>query len=145
MNTTAILGSILQHLAAYELREPWSVSVNARPIPGRCVVSVQLAGGLLPGVASLLLTWADTLTEVSAEAWRVPDGSSVHLSIQGRLADGTSVCVFDGSLMTGISGSRSRNGGWCRWRSCGNGRPSMRGWRHDYPDRASRRRQPDPG
>jgi hypothetical protein len=96
MNTTTVLGSILDHLATYELPEPWSVSVNARPIPGRSVVSVQLAGGLLPGVASLLLTWADTLTEVSAEAWRVPDGSSVHLSVQGRLADGITVCVFDG-------------------------------------------------
>jgi hypothetical protein len=104
MNTTAILGSVLQHLATYELGEPWSVSVNARPIPGRCAVSVQLAGGLLPGVASLLLTWADTLTEVSAEAWRVPDGSSVHLSIQGRLADGTSVCVFDGVTHDGHFG-----------------------------------------
>lgn len=96
MTTTTVLGSIREHLATYELPELWSVSVNARPIPGRCVVSVQLAGGLLPGVASQLLTWADTLTEVSAEAWRVPDGSSVHLSVRGRLADGTSVCVFDG-------------------------------------------------
>jgi hypothetical protein len=96
MNTTTVLGSIRDHLATYALPEPWSVSVNARPIPERSVVSVQLAGGLLPGVASQLLTWADTLTEVRAEAWRVPDGSSVHLSVRGRLADGTSVCVFDG-------------------------------------------------
>jgi hypothetical protein len=96
MNTTTILGSIRDHLTTYELPEPWSVSVNARPIPGRSVVSVQLAGGLLPGVASLLLTWADCLDEVSAKMWRVPDGSSVHLSVNGRLSDGITVCVFDG-------------------------------------------------
>jgi hypothetical protein len=57
---------------------------------------VQLGFGVLPVVASMLLAWADTLTDISAEAWRVPDGSSVHLAIRGRLEDGTKVQVFDG-------------------------------------------------
>jgi hypothetical protein len=96
MNTATVLGSIQAHLATYDLPEPWSVSANARAIYGRAVVSVQLPSGPLPVVASMLLAWADTLTDISAEAWRVPDGSSTHLTIHGRLADGTTVSVFDG-------------------------------------------------
>jgi hypothetical protein len=44
----------------------------------------------------VLLAWADTLTEISAEVWRSPDGGRVHLAVTGRLMDGTTVRVFDG-------------------------------------------------
>jgi hypothetical protein len=42
-----------------------------------------------------VLVWADTLTDISAEAWRVPRGDSVHLSITGRLPCGTEVLIYD--------------------------------------------------
>ena len=96
MNTTRLLALIYEHLATFELPEPWSVRVTPQHSYGEAPVVVQLRGVLLPGVASDLLAWADTLTDVSAEAWRVPGGYSVHLSIRGRLADGTTVTVFDG-------------------------------------------------
>ncbi len=96
MNATTLLALIHEHLATFELPEPWSVRVTPQHSYGEAPVGVQLRGLLLPGVASDLLAWADTLTDVSAEAWRVPGGYSVHLSIRGRLADGTTVAVFDG-------------------------------------------------
>jgi hypothetical protein len=96
MSTTQLLGSIREHLATYELPEPWSVSVHRVPIYGRAQVSVQLTGSAFPALASALLAWADTLTDSRAEAWRVPDGSSVHLAMHGRLEDGLTVHVFDG-------------------------------------------------
>ncbi|GAB3912893.1 hypothetical protein ACFQ1S_00385 [Kibdelosporangium lantanae] len=96
MTTTTLLGSIREHLDTFDLPEPWSVRVVSQPIPGRGDVSVQLAADALPSVASQLLAWVDTLTEVSSEVWRVYDGGSVHLGIRGRLADGTTVYVFDG-------------------------------------------------
>jgi hypothetical protein len=43
-----------------------------------------------------LLVWADTLTQVSVEAWRVPNGASVHLSITGQLPGGASLRVYGG-------------------------------------------------
>ncbi|MFD1048154.1 hypothetical protein ACFQ1S_22730 [Kibdelosporangium lantanae] len=53
----------------------------------------QIDAGAVPLV---LLAWADTLTDISAEVWRVPDGGSVHLSVRGQLAGGIVVRVFDG-------------------------------------------------
>jgi hypothetical protein len=96
MSATRLLDSIREHLATYDLPEPWSVSVHRVPVYGRAQVSVQLTSTAFPALASVLLAWADTLADVRAEAWRVPDGSSVHLSMRGRLEDGTTVHVFDG-------------------------------------------------
>jgi hypothetical protein len=96
MTITALLDSIHQHMATFDLPEPWSVTVRGNSGQGRERVCVQLTSGVLPQVAASLLAWADTLTEDSAEAWRVPSGDSVHLDILGQLADGTKVRVFDG-------------------------------------------------
>jgi len=96
MTTTHLLAAVHDHLAGFELPEPWGVTVHPDPGYGRDAVRVQLRGGALPCVADVLLAWADTLTDVSAQSWRVPEGSSVHLSIRGRLIDGTAVTVFDG-------------------------------------------------
>jgi hypothetical protein len=41
-----------------------------------------------------LLAWADTLTQVTAQARRVPRGESVHLSVTGLFPDGASVLVY---------------------------------------------------
>jgi hypothetical protein len=67
---------------------------------------MQLACHQPPQIASALLAWADTLTEVTAEAWRVPGGDSVHLSVLGQLPGGVSVRVYGGVPFTqhGIGG-----------------------------------------
>jgi len=96
MSTTTFLAAIHDHLNTFELPEPWGITVHGEPAYGQDTVRVQLRGGSLPCVASVLLAWADTLTDVTAQTWRVPDGYSVHLSIHGRLTDGTPVTVFDG-------------------------------------------------
>src|SRR3954471_22695162 len=112
MNTSHLLAVIAEHLAEYELPEPWLVTVHAVPICGRDAVRVQLHGGPLPVVTSALLSWADTLTDVTAYSWRAPDGGSVHLSIRGRLVDGTAVTVFDGvdhDLLFGLALNEQRS------------------------------------
>ena len=96
MTTLALLTSIRDHLATFELPEPWNVSVHTSAFHSREQIAVHLDSSTLPITASALLTWADTLTSITAEAWRVPDGSSVHLAVRGRLEDGTTVEVFGG-------------------------------------------------
>jgi hypothetical protein len=86
-----LLAAIGEHLAAFELAEPASVDVRA--IASDEPVSVQLDRLGLPAVAAELLAWADTLTDVSAHAWR--NYPSVHLRLLGRLTDGTGVRVYD--------------------------------------------------
>lgn len=92
-----LLGAISQHLDAFEVGEPAEVRVTTTPAPGLAPVTVQLDGGArLPAIAARLLAWADTLTDVRAQAWRTPGGDSVHLDITGRLADNTTrVRVWD--------------------------------------------------
>jgi hypothetical protein len=100
MNARHILVSVGEHLGGFELDEPVMVTVRA------CLVgpvgTVQLSGKSLPGLASELLAWADTLDDVTATAWRpaYPDDDQVHLEIRGRLTDGTPVKVF-GALLDG--------------------------------------------
>jgi hypothetical protein len=90
---TGLLAAIGEHLAAFELAAPASVEV--RTIASDGPVSVQLDQLGLPAVAAELLAWADTLTDVSAHAWRTHGGDSVHLRLLGRLTDGTGVRVYD--------------------------------------------------
>jgi hypothetical protein len=96
MNTPIdLLDSLRAHLASFELPPPWSVHLTTSS--GGVQVSLQLATHDLPEIARRLLTWADTLTETTAEAWRVPRGDSLHLSVTGRLSGGVLVQVY-GSL-----------------------------------------------
>ncbi|MEV4310785.1 hypothetical protein [Actinocrispum sp. NPDC049592] len=95
MTNIELLAVILEHLTTFDLPEPWSVKVSAYA-GERDRILVQLRGSALPHAASTLLAWSDTLTDVSTEVWRVPGGYSVHLSVEGRMADGTTVAVFDG-------------------------------------------------
>jgi hypothetical protein len=99
--TTAVdlLDSIRAHLAEFELPDMWSVHVVASFSGPN--VDVQLARRESPEIAGALLAWADTLTGVTVEAWRVPNGESVHLSVIGRLPGGVSVRVFGGVPFTG--------------------------------------------
>jgi hypothetical protein len=63
-------------------------------------VTAQLACHTPPQTGSALLAWANTLAEVTAEAWRVPSGQDVHLSVIGRLRGGASIRVYAGVVFT---------------------------------------------
>jgi hypothetical protein len=97
MSTTVIdlLDALRTHLDEFDVPAPWSVHLTT--YAGGAQVSLQLATHHLPEIARGLLAWADTLTETTAEAWRVPRGDSLHLSVTGRLSEGIPVQVY-GSL-----------------------------------------------
>ncbi|MGH3889724.1 MAG: hypothetical protein ACRDSZ_24710 [Pseudonocardiaceae bacterium] len=63
-------------------------------------MTVQLARRESPEIACALLAWAETLSEVTAEAWRVPSGDCLHLSVIGRLPGGASIRVYGGVVFT---------------------------------------------
>jgi hypothetical protein len=100
MTTTTrdLLDCLRAHLAEFELPALWSV--NLTPSSGRPHVSMQLACHQPPQIAGALLAWADTLTDVTTEAWRVPNGDCVHLSVIGQLPGGVSVRVYGGVAFT---------------------------------------------
>ena len=101
MNSTVdLLEAISTHLTAFELPAFASVHV-ATPIPGEEAITVQLKGHDLPEIAAALLAWADTLTTVTAQAWRVPSGHSVHLSVTGQLTRGARIRVYGAMPFTG--------------------------------------------
>jgi hypothetical protein len=100
MNSTVdLLDAIYTHLAEFELPAFASVHV-ATPIPGEEGITVQLACHDLPDIAATLLAWADTLTAVTAQAWRVPSGHSVHVSVTGQLTRGVRIRVYGGMSFT---------------------------------------------
>lgn len=88
-----LLAAIGAHLAAFELAAPWAIRVTSGNT--KRDIEVQLQCRQPAEVAAALLAWADTLTEVTAQAWRCYDGDSVHLSITGRLPSGATVRVYD--------------------------------------------------
>ncbi|MBV8997383.1 MAG: hypothetical protein JO287_27640 [Pseudonocardiales bacterium] len=94
MTATAIdlLEATRTHLCQFEVPHPWSVTINTS-LSGRAI-NVQLDCLEPPEVAAALLAWADTLTAVTAEAWRTPNGDSVHLSVTGHLANSALLRVF---------------------------------------------------
>jgi hypothetical protein len=100
MSATVVdqLDSLRTHLAEFELPELYSVHV-IRAWDGLSV-SAQLACHDLPEIATGLLAWADTLTGVTTEAWRVPSGDSVHLSVIGQLPEGITIRVYGGAAFT---------------------------------------------
>jgi hypothetical protein len=100
MSTVVVdrLDSLRAHLAVFELPDLYSVTVVAAW--GTLDVSAQLACHHPPQIATGLLAWADTLTGATTEAWRVPSGDSVHLSVIGQLPDGVSIRVYGGMAFT---------------------------------------------
>ncbi len=93
MTTIAdLLAALCAQLNEFELPVMASVHVSLSAPQ----VTAQLACHEPSGIAQGLLAWADTLTEVTAQAWRVPQGDSVHLSVTGLLAGGASVLVYGG-------------------------------------------------
>ena len=100
-NTTELLAALGTHLAEFEL--PAIASVHLCGYTSGAPVTVQLSCGAPAAIAAGLLAWADTLTEITAEAWRVPQHHSVHLSVIGRLPGGTSVQVYGALRVTDLS------------------------------------------
>jgi hypothetical protein len=98
--TTAVdlLAAISAHLTEFELPPIDSVQVVAAMTAPQ--VTVQLVCHDLGDTARELLAWSDTLSEVVAEAWRVPQGDSVHLSVTGLLPGAASVRVYGGLPVT---------------------------------------------
>jgi hypothetical protein len=91
MTTVVVLLDCLRaHLATFELPQLSSVHVT-RYEPS---VTAQLACHTPPQIAAALLAWADTLTAITTEAWRVPRGDSVHLTVLGQLLDGVGIRVY---------------------------------------------------
>ena len=93
-----LLSAICAHLADFEL--PAISSVHVAALISTPQVTVQLAGHQPSEIARALLAWADTLTEVTAGAWRIPRGDSMHLSITGRLLGDAVVEVYGGMPFT---------------------------------------------
>ena len=98
MTATDLLDSLRAHLAEFELPDLYSVNVT-QSFSGPSVTA-QLACHTPPQTGSALLAWADTLADVTAEAWRVPSGEDVHLSVIGRLPGGVSIRVYAGVAFT---------------------------------------------
>ena len=101
MTTTAmdLLDSLCAHLAAFELPDLCSVHASLHEPH----LTAQLRAQDPPQLAAGLLAWADTLTDPTAEAWRVPNGHSIHLSITGQLSGGVNVHVYGGVPVTAHS------------------------------------------
>lgn len=91
----AVLDTLFEHLTAFELPHEIVATEVRQELVGHRVI-VQLGAQVLPDLAVALLAWADTLTGVTAQAWRTPSGDSVHLTVTGRLADGSPVKVYSG-------------------------------------------------
>jgi hypothetical protein len=96
--TVELLTAISTHLSEFEL--PAVASVHVAAAISAPQVTVQLACRQPSAIAQNLLAWADTLTEVSAEVWRVPRGDAVHLSVTGLLPCGAAVLVYGGLSAT---------------------------------------------
>jgi hypothetical protein len=91
-----LLSSIHEHLATHQLpAEIASVAVGSDTISGEHV-TVHLRHVELPELASALLSWADTLTQITVTAWRPRHGETVHLTLTGQLPDTTSTEVYGG-------------------------------------------------
>src|SRR4051794_41970225 len=67
------------HLADHTLPEPASLRVNTTGVHSE--VMAQLRSITVPTVVTDLLAWADTLTTVTAQAWRGPGGGGGEISV----------------------------------------------------------------
>jgi hypothetical protein len=87
--TVGLLDAIHTHLIEFELPAFALVHV-AISIPGEDGITVQLRGYDLPDIAA-----------VTAQAWRVPSGHSVHVSVTGQLTCGAGIRVYGAMPFTG--------------------------------------------
>jgi hypothetical protein len=97
-STVDVLAELCAHLVEFELPGITSVHVaDCMPAPE---VTVQLSCREPSAIAAGLLAWADTFAQTTAQAWRVPRGDSVHVSVTGLLPSGASVRVYRGLQST---------------------------------------------
>jgi hypothetical protein len=93
MTTTVdLLNYFRTHLADFELPTLWSLTVTTSSTGP--TVSVHLACHEPAEIASEVLAGADTLSEVTTETWRVPNGYSMHLAAMSQLPNGTTVWIY---------------------------------------------------
>jgi hypothetical protein len=93
-----LLDCLRAHLIEFEVPALWSVNLTVSSAGPS--VSVQLACHQPPEIAAGLLAWADTLTEIAIEVWRVPSGECVHVSVIGQLPEGITIRAYGGSAFT---------------------------------------------
>jgi hypothetical protein len=89
---------LAEHLTDHALPEPASLEVISRAQQSR--VTAQVSSRTVPSIAAELLTWANTLTTVTAQAWRPSSGHRVHLSLTSTLsgpAGTVELTVYGGS------------------------------------------------
>ena len=91
-----LLNSIREHLTTHRLpAEIATVTVGTDLINGEHI-TVHLRPVELHELATALLSWADTLTQITVTAWRPRHGETVHLTLTGQLPDTTSTEVYGG-------------------------------------------------
>ncbi|MCA1709709.1 MAG: hypothetical protein LC808_43110, partial [Actinobacteria bacterium] len=88
------LAALCARLAEFEL--PAIPSVHAGDALSASQVCLQLTYHEPSAITQGLLAWADTLTQVTAQAWRIPPDDSVHLSVTELLPGSVSVQVDSG-------------------------------------------------
>ncbi len=94
-----LLAALCAHLTAFDL-PPAIASAHAVACPSPPLITVQLTARDPDDLASSLLVWANTLTEVTAQAWREPHGDWVHLSVTGSLPAGAAVRIYGALRLT---------------------------------------------
>jgi hypothetical protein len=99
--TVDVLTAISIHLKEFEL--PAIASVHITTYTTGAPVTIQLPGREPAAITTGLLAWADTLTEITVEAWRIPEGDAVHLSVTGLLPGGATVRVYGGLHVSDLS------------------------------------------
>jgi hypothetical protein len=72
------------HLADYQLPEMALLGVLTEG--GRSEVRAQVQPHTLGGIAAELMIWAQTLSTLAIQVWRVPDGDRVQLAITSTLS-----------------------------------------------------------
>ena len=94
-----LLDTFRAHLASFKLPAVCSVTVNTGEDGPE--ITVRLACYEPPQIAAALLAWADTLTEITVEAWRVPSGDYVYLSLIGQLTADIGVRLYGAMAFAG--------------------------------------------
>lgn len=107
-----LLDAVRDHLTEHPVpADISSVQVAVNPLDGEHA-TVHLRHLGLAELAGALLGWADTLTEITATAWRPPTSDRVHLAVTGRLATGPRVEVYGGVPFTeSVFGADLQSGG----------------------------------
>ncbi|MDQ3764580.1 MAG: hypothetical protein M3460_24405 [Actinomycetota bacterium] len=86
------------HLGDHAVPEPMFLTVTTRW--GHSEVAAQLRPDTVPTLATDLLAWIDTLTAITATAWRPPESDRVHLSLASTLtspAGAVALTVYGGA------------------------------------------------